>query len=68
MAVRGSGGRLLVGDPAVSGHAATKAYVDTAVTTVKTTADAALPASKIQVVTALPDEPLDGTIYLVTEA
>lgn len=68
VAVRGSGGRLLVGDPTVSGHAATKNYVDTTVTTVKTTADAALPASKIQVVTALPDEPLDGTIYLVTEA
>lgn len=68
VAVRGSGGRLLVGDPAVSGHAATKAYVDTAVTTVKTTAEAAFPASKIQIVTALPDSPLDGTIYLVTGA
>ena len=68
VAVRGAGGRLLVGDPTDSGHAATKNYVDTTVTTVKTTADAALPASKIQIVTALPDDPLDGTIYLVTEA
>lgn len=28
VAVRGSGGRLLVGEPTVSGHAATKKYVD----------------------------------------
>lgn len=64
VAVRGSGGRLLVGDPTVSGHAANKAYVDA----VKTTANAALPASKIQVVSALPASPVAGTIYLVTGA
>ncbi|AEK36236.1 hypothetical protein CVAR_0884 [Corynebacterium variabile DSM 44702] len=41
-----------------------KEYVDA----VKTTADAALPASKIQVVAALPESPVEGTIYLVTGA
>ena len=61
---RESGGTLRVGEPTDGDHATTKNYVDA----VKTTADAALPASKIQIVTALPDDPLDGTIYLVTEA
>ena len=45
VAVRGSGGRLLVGDPTVSGHAATKNYVDTAVSSkAGTTAMNARPA------------------------
>ena len=45
VAVRGSGGRLLVGEPTVSGHAATKNYVDTAVSSkADTTAMNARPA------------------------
>ena len=60
---RGTGGTLRVGEPTDSNHAATKAYVDA----VKTTADAALPASKIQVVDALPSSPDPSTIYFVRE-
>ena len=64
VAYRGTDGTLPVGEPTDSSHATTKAYVDK----VKTTADAALPASKIQVVSALPASPVAGTIYLVTGA
>lgn len=63
VAVRGSGGRLLVGEPTVSAHAATKTYVDA----VKTTAEAALPASMLQVVDAAPDDPTTGVFYFVRE-
>lgn len=62
--MRVTGGAINTGEPTGSSHATTKAYVDK----VKTTADAALPASKIQVVAALPESPVEGTIYLVTGA
>lgn len=60
---REPGATVRVGEPTDSDHAATKNYVDA----VKTTADAALPASKIQVVTELPASPDQDVLYLIPE-
>ena len=60
---RGSGGTLRVGEPTDGDHATTKTYVDA----VKATADAALPASKIQVVAELPSSPDPDVLYLIPE-
>lgn len=61
--LRVTGGAINTGEPTESSHATTKNYVDS----VKTTADAALPASKIQVVTALPEVPDTDVLYLIPE-
>ena len=63
VAYRATGGTLQVGEPTSGDHATTKGYVDA----VKATAEAALPASKIQVVTELPSSPDQDVLYLIPE-
>lgn len=60
---RGEGGTLEVGAATSPAHAVTKAQLDT----VASTADAALPAGRIQLVDALPTTPTEGVLYLVKE-
>ena len=62
VAYRTTDGALDVGEPTSGEHATTKTYVDA----VKATADAALPASKIEVVSEMPDSPAEDIIYFVT--
>lgn len=63
-----STGHIGVPTPTLAADPTPKSYVDSAVSAVRATADAALPADRAQVVTTMPTTPVAGTVYYVTGA